>query len=123
MPARDFLSMLSDLSDGDIVAQLDEALEKVAGAAMATKKSGGISLALKVKPEGGVAVVTAQVKTTVPQAATLSTIFYTDDEGHLFREDPRQQVLPLRIAPVAVDGGRVLTEILDNADQPAAKKE
>lgn len=93
MSDRDFKDVLSDLDEGEVVNQLTSLLPKVTLAVMETGKAGAITLTLKIVKQGGMAVVSADVKTKTPAPALDATMFFTEKDGTLCRHDPRQPEL------------------------------
>ena len=82
----------------------------------ATGKSGSITLTIKVAPASknatDVLMVESQVKTKLPEPERGMTIFYATEDNRLVRNDPKQQMLPLRVVdieqqPQATQGGGV----------------
>ena len=96
-----FQETIVQINNGAAVQELSDALRKVVAAVRETGKSGAITLTLKVAPasKGNVDVllVESQVKTKLPEPERGMTIFYATDNNLLVRNDPKQQMLPLRV--------------------------
>lgn len=90
---REFIEILSELDDGEVTRQLTDELPRMIAAVMATGKAGALTLKIAAKRDGGMAVIKASTTTKIPQAETNSTMFFSDTEGGLHREDPRQLTL------------------------------
>lgn len=91
---RDFQDVLTDLDDGEVHRQLTELWPQVVRAVRETNKVGAMTLTLTAKLERGtMVVVVPKVTTKMPAPATGPTLFYTDEEGNLTRNDPKQQTL------------------------------
>jgi hypothetical protein len=112
-----FQETIVQINNGAAVAELSDALAKVVAAVRETGKSGSILLTLKVAPaskvNSEVLLVESQVKTKLPEPERGMTIFYATDNNLLVRNDPKQQILPLRV--VEFDQPRELKEIKTNA--------
>ncbi|MFH0899064.1 MAG: hypothetical protein V2A73_00400 [Pseudomonadota bacterium] len=90
---QEFAQWLYDLDDGRVQAQLTTELPELVRRVMSTGKKGKLSLTLDVKRENDVVVIAASVKSTQPHAGSLPSMFFVDNEGYLYRDNPRQ--LPL----------------------------
>jgi hypothetical protein len=99
-----FPETILQINNGATVAELSEALEKVVAAVRAAGKSGSITLTLKVAPAGKgnteVLMIESQVRTKLPEPDRGMTIFYATEDNRLVRNDPRQQMLPLRVVDI-----------------------
>jgi hypothetical protein len=108
-----FQETIVQINNGAAVAELSDALAKVVAAVRETGKSGSISLTLKVAPASkgttDVLLVESQVKTKLPETERGMTVFYATDNNLLVRNDPKQQMLPLRV--VEFDQPRDLKEV------------
>lgn len=99
-----FLTLLQQHRSGQALNDLADAMREAIEAAQLTGKPSFISLKIGFKPAGngsGAVVVADDVKVKLPQAEKVTSFFYTDDDGNLHRNDPRQRELPLR----TVQGG------------------
>jgi hypothetical protein len=96
-----FQETIVQINNGAAVAELSDALEKVVAAVRQTGKCGTITLTLKVAPASkgtsNVLLIESQVKTKLPEPERGMTIFYATEDNKLVRNDPRQQMLPLRV--------------------------
>jgi hypothetical protein len=99
-----FPETILQLNNGATVSELGDALEKVVAAVRATGKSGSITLSIRVAPASkgatNVLMVESQVKTKLPEPERGMTIFYATEDNQLVRNDPRQQMLPLRVVDI-----------------------
>lgn len=91
---NDFVSILTDLDDGNVVYNLTEQLRRITLAVLDTKKQGALTLKIDLWNEGRILIVKSTVTAKVPQPATESTSFYADEKGYLRKDDPLQ--VPLR---------------------------
>jgi hypothetical protein len=99
---RDFQDVLTDLDEGRVHEQLTALWPAVVKAVRETNKVGSLTLTLTAKLERGtMVVVVPTVATKMPAPATGPTLFYTDEEGNLTRDDPKQ--IPLKVvAPTPI---------------------
>lgn len=96
---RDFQDMLTDLDEGKVHERATTLMAELVASVMETNRKGKFSLTLHVSRQGDMALVKAEIKTTKPEPAVESTMFFTTVDGELRRDDPRQ--LKLRnVAPV-----------------------
>lgn len=92
---RDFQDVLTDLDDGRVHEQLTKIWPEVVRAVRETNKPGSLTLTLHAKVERGtMVVVVPKVTTKLPAPGVSPTLFYTDEEGNVHRNDPKQ--LPLK---------------------------
>lgn len=97
------LTVLQNTRRGEILSDLSSAIRQVAGAVTLVGKPGKVTLILNITPSqvDGALVVSDDINVKIPKAPKSASQFYTDGEGNLFRNDPKQQELKLR----TVDGG------------------
>lgn len=99
MPVKkpSFDQTLKALRRGETLDELDAALEECISATELTGKTSSITVNLKIKPKGyGAFVIVDDVKFSKPKFDREATVLFANDEGHLVREDPRQQKLDLK---------------------------
>ena len=85
------ISILQGFRKGVLVQELSEKTKEVVKGVRETGKAGEITLKLTFKSDGdGQHTLVPKITTKVPQAETPPAIFFSDDEGDLFRSDPRQ---------------------------------
>jgi hypothetical protein len=99
-----FPETILQMDNGATVAELSDALEKVVAAVRAAGKRGSITLTIKVAPASkgstDVLMVESQVSSKLPEPDRGMTIFYATEDNHLVRNDPKQQMLPLRVVDI-----------------------
>jgi hypothetical protein len=109
-----FNETIVQIGNGQALRELSEALEQVVAAVRGTGKSGSLTFTLKVAPASkgatDVLMVESQVKTKLPEADRGMTIFYATQENQLVRNDPKQQMLPLRV--VELEARSELKEVI-----------
>lgn len=96
-----FNETLKQLHRGDLVDELDDALRQLVYAVQQTAKKGALTLTISVQPatkssDVEQVIVTAKLNETMPKPDRAPSLFYTDSEGGLLREDPRQVKLDLK---------------------------
>lgn len=95
--SRAFADVIRELAGGVTYQSLTDHLAEVVQAVMETRKSGEVSLKLKIKCNGETSIIiTDEVKAKVPQENRGETVFFATSAGHLLKDDPRQEKLPLR---------------------------
>ena len=103
-----FPETILQINNGATVAELGDALQKVVATVRAVGKSGTVTLAIKVAPamknSTDVLTVEASVKTKLPESEHGATIFFATEDNRLVRNDPKQQVLPLRVIDMPEKG-------------------
>lgn len=99
-----FQETILQINNGTALAELSSALEQVVAAVRAAGKSGSITLTIKVAPASkgatDVLMVESQVRTKLPEPERGMTVFYATDDNRLVRNDPKQQMLPLRVVDI-----------------------
>lgn len=89
------IESLNVIRKGKLVVEAQEKLQQLVKACSETGKKGKLVITLNVgAAEEQTVAITGRVKIDAPEATTSSTMFYTDESGALFREDPRQPELP-----------------------------
>ena len=90
-PVADFLR---EQAKGATHEELSEGLRDLVARVMDTGKGGSISLKITVEPmkgsKGSALVVTDEIKLRLPEHDRQSSLFFSDREGNLVREDPNQ---------------------------------
>lgn len=89
------IEALSILRKGKLVTEAQEKLHALVKACSETGKKGKLVITVTVgAAEDSTVALTGKVSSQLPEPASASTIFYADDNGSLYREDPRQPELP-----------------------------
>ena len=111
-----FPETILQMNNGATVMELSNALERVVAAVRAAGKSGSITLTVKVAPASkgttDVLMVESQVKTKLPEPDRGTTIFFATEDNRLVRNDPKQQMLPLRVVDIDAPATRELREVI-----------
>ena len=96
-----FNETILQINNGATIAELTEALQQVVAAVRQTGKTGSVTFTLKVTPASkrttDVLMIESLVRTKLPEAERGMTVFYATEDNRLVRNDPKQQMLPLRI--------------------------
>lgn len=90
--------ILREIRKGRPVEEATAALADVVKAVDDTGKPGSVTIVLTVKPAkhgGPEKTLIAEVKSKKPIADIAPAVFFSDDEGDLFRVDPRQEEMEL----------------------------
>ena len=98
------LRLLQEHRKGAVLNDLAAALRTVTEAVQLAGKSGSVQVKFTIEPATKIAnavVITDDVKATLPKVKQGGSFFFTDAEGNLHREDPKQMPLNLR----TVEGG------------------
>lgn len=110
-----FADVLKQLAGGQVYTDLSDKLTETVLAVQETRKVGEVTIRLKIKPNGEHGVMIAdEVKVKVPERPRGETMFFVNAAGHLMRNDPRQEVLPLRQISSGAVGGEPLRTINTN---------
>lgn len=111
-----FQETILQINNGAAVGELSEALRDVVAAVRATGKTGALTLTLKVLPASkgatDVLMVESHVKTRLPERERGMTVFYATDDNLLLRNDPKQQMLPLRVVDIEAPRKGELKEVI-----------
>ena len=97
---RPFADVLRDLGRGQAIDEAAVALNDLVLSVLATGKKGRVTLHVQVEPFKGsdTLMVSARCDSRLPQADPVAAVFFADASGHLLRNAPRQETLPLRDA-------------------------
>lgn len=116
-PSGVFVSTLSAMHSGKVLADLDDAMREVTKHVQTAQAKGKLTLTLSIVPNGTGAGETPlfkvedSVKVTLPKKPRVGQTFFADDENNLTRRNPHQDEMQL----VSIDGGKA------NAATPALK--
>ncbi len=95
-----FATMLNELRAGGAADELSEQLSELIGAVRAAGKTGTLTLKIKVAPwqtgDGSKLSITDTISTSPPKMATPATLFFSDEDNCLQRNDPNQRELELK---------------------------
>lgn len=113
---RPFADFLREQAGGTTHAELSASLIDLVEAVQATGKKGSLRLDITVATVGNnrdAIQVTARVATKAPLSDPQASIFFTDHDGNLVRENPNQPHLPLTEVPTPRRVDTVTGEILE----------
>ncbi len=86
-----FLQYLQDFKGGKLLVQLSEEFQDVVASVLETNNKGKLTVSFTVERNGENAVtIVPAVNAVRAKAGVGSAIFFTDQGGNLFRNDPRQ---------------------------------
>lgn len=94
---RPFAAVLQDINNGQVADQLATDMQTLVNAVREHGRKGSMTLKVEVQPRKGNTYalnVTARVDTKLPAPEPVESVFFTDAEGNLHRDDPRQLALP-----------------------------
>lgn len=90
-----FSKWLAEHRGGDLDDELGDAIAQVTGAVLATGKKGSVTLKINITSKGRSLMVVDDVTTSIPEADREAAIYFAAPEGHLVRDDPKQQKMPI----------------------------
>ncbi len=91
--------LLTQLNGGGFMAEASDRLTELVQAINETGKAGSITLQIGIKPTQGKAsalVFVSKITAKIPAIHPDATLMFTDEDGELHTEDPRQLKLDLR---------------------------
>lgn len=94
---KSFSDTLRDVRAGQVIEELDAALQNLVQQIQRTNKAGSLKLTLEIKPMKGsteAVVVKATVMAKEPQFSDTGTVLFPTPEGNLTRSHHKQQELP-----------------------------
>lgn len=94
---NDFVTILAQLDEGNVSAQLTEQMRRLTLGVLDTRKKGSLTLRIDVDAEGRMLVLKSKINVKVPQGDTEASMFFADKEGFLRKDDPLQ--VPLKGVP------------------------
>lgn len=110
---EDFCEFLRDIRHGETADRLTRELRGLVARVRETGRRGSLSLKIDVGLASTGDSITLQigdtVKVTLPTAAKVETIFYSDNDNLLQRHDPRQPVLKGLRVPTDARASRATT--------------
>ncbi len=97
-PSNAFLQVMQTHDGGEVCNELAEAMREATQSVGLTGKAASIELRVKFTPaaKGAFGVVFSKPRVKKPEMERGSSIWFGDEHGNLFRENPRQATLPLR---------------------------
>ena len=100
-PSNAFVRVLQVHDKGEVANLMADALRQAVEAVAMTGKPATITLTAKVLPaaRAAYAIEFAPVKLKLPAVDAPRSLWYSDDEHRLHREDPKQKDLPLKTLP------------------------
>lgn len=111
-PATDsrFFGMMQVHRHGEMQNDLSAALRDITQAAQLMGKPATLTLKITVKPAAqikGAVLIEDDISVKLPKQEKENSIFYSDADGNLLREDPKQMKLALRVieAPAVSEQG------------------
>ena len=93
---NELIKFLVPLAEGAIVPDLVNEIHDVVKAVRDTGRAGDISLKIKIAPCNGSerqVVVNAEINSKPPKSARPMSLYFTDEDGALHRQDPLQMGL------------------------------
>lgn len=87
------MQILTQLRNGNLVAELSEQIAELAQIVKETRQGAKLSLTLSLKPGQGshkAVIFMDDVKVTKPKKKAGETLFFSDDDGAISRNDPDQ---------------------------------
>lgn len=96
----DFGEWLKEFGRGATNKIAGDRLREIVAACETTGRKGSLSIKIEISAAAGLAEVRASVTCKKPEPALPGGAFYTDKEGNLLDEDPRQTSLPAKILDV-----------------------
>jgi len=116
-PSNAFMQVLQTHDGGDVCNELADAMREATAAVVLSGKASTIELKVKFTPaaKGAFGVVFSKPKVRKSEPERGSSIWFSDEQGNLMRNDPRQKELPLRtVAEVP--------KVVAVAEMPAVKE-
>lgn len=106
-PGDTFFAILKEVSEGELLTQLDEVAKELVAAVMTTGNAGKMALSLAVKRKGGArqCQVVPKLAVNIPRMELPSRILFADTEGMVYSCDPLQTQMnfnpdaPIRLIP------------------------
>lgn len=108
-PNNHFNQTIQNTRGGRLLDELSEKLQTIVAEAIKTGRKGTLQLKLTIRPESdadNLVVIEDEVKAVVPEMKRKPTFLYADEQGRLYRNDPRQTEMKFE----AVSGDNQETE-------------
>lgn len=91
-----FHNFLEEFAHGAVNRRLTHRLTELVKACNETGEKGSLTIKISVAAKGSQAQVSIGVKTSKPEGALPGDMYFTDQDGKLHTEDPRQKKLPFK---------------------------
>ena len=97
-PSNAFLQVMQTHEGGEVCNEMADAMREATAAVVLSGKASTIEFRVKFTPaaKGAFGVVFSKPKVKKAEPERGSSIWFSDEEGNLHRNDPRQKELPLR---------------------------
>lgn len=97
---RPFVTFLNEQRNGRMAAELADALHEATEAVVLTGKAATLTLTVRIKPAGkgttSSLLVADDIATKLPKPERAETVFFTDRDHNLRRDNPDAPQFPLR---------------------------
>lgn len=91
-----FTFALNNMDAGAVLATAGNELKRLSAIVRERDAKGSFTFRITVKPfKAGALVLEPEIKVSEPKAEATKSVFYSDEEGSLSRNDPKQRELPL----------------------------
>lgn len=93
LAVNELIAFLTPLADGELVPEFNNQLHALVKAVRDTGKGGSISLNIKIAPWNGnisKLIVTTEINDKTPKLTQQPSIYFSDEDGGLHRNDPAQ---------------------------------
>jgi hypothetical protein len=88
------LRVLQEHQQGAVITAASEKLREATVAARKVGKPARITLTLDILPQGNAVGFMAEVSVKMPKSKPFAGVFFDDENGNLYRQDPNQQEMP-----------------------------
>lgn len=88
--------VLISLDRGNLWADAETTLQEIVRAVQATGKAGSLTIKVGIKQTGDVLTMNGTLSSTVPEHDRSGAIYWSNDDGQVFRADPTQYQLALK---------------------------
>lgn len=95
-----FAELLAEMSHGEVDRLATRKLREIIKACQETGKKGSVTVTLAIGSDPRLCEIAASIKTTKPEPKVPGQSYYTDEDGNLHEEDPRQQKFPAKVIDV-----------------------
>ena len=79
---------------GAVISEMSAKLRTITNAAATAGKPASMTLKITILPQGNAVAFMAEVDTKLPKSKPFAGVFFSDEDGNLYRNDPAQPALP-----------------------------
>lgn len=97
------IETLTQQRKGNAIIEATEKLQNLVKACRKTGKKGKMTITLTIKPTNTEMMLADDIRVDLPKADAAASVFYDDEQGALYRDDPKQHELEFSAVEAPVE--------------------